>query len=74
LAALIIFGQLVFVLGEEPGWRGFALPRLTERLGPNMGRLILGSAWPLWHLPLFVVAGTPQYGTPSMLFLVTLTA
>jgi uncharacterized protein len=74
LAALIIFGQLVFVLGEEPGWRGFALPRLMERLGPNMGTLILGSAWPLWQLPLFVVAGTPQCGTPFMLFLVPLRA
>jgi membrane protease YdiL (CAAX protease family) len=72
--AALIFGQLAVVLGEEPGWRGFALPRLIERLGPNVGTLILGIAWSLWHLPLFVIAGTPQYGTPFMPFLVTLTA
>jgi len=72
--AALIFGQLAVVLGEEPGWRGFALPRLIERLGPNGGTLILGIAWALWHLPLFVVAGTAQYGTPFMPFLVTLTA
>jgi membrane protease YdiL (CAAX protease family) len=72
--AALIFGQLVVVLGEEPGWRGFALPRLIERLGPNVGTLILGIAWALWHLPLFVVLGTPQYGTPFMPFLVELTA
>jgi len=70
----LIFGQLVVVLGEEPGWRGFALPRFIERLGPNVGTVILGIAWALWHLPLFVVLGTPQYGTPFMPFLVELTA
>ena len=72
--AALIFGQLAVVLGEEPGWRGFALPRLIERLGPNVGTLILGIAWAFWHLPLFVVAGTAQYGTPFTPFLVTLMA
>ena len=72
--AALMFGRLAVVLGEEPGWRAFALPRLIERLGPNVGRLVLGIAWALWHLPLFVVAGTPQYGTPFVPFLVTLTA
>jgi len=72
--ALLIFGQLAVVLGEEPGWRGFALPRLIERLGPIVGTLILGIAWASWHLPLFVVAGTPQYGSPFTPFAVELTA
>lgn len=71
--AALIFGQLAVVLGEEPGWRGFALPRLIESLGPNVGTLILGIAWAWWHLPL-LVAGTAQYRTPFMPFLVTLTA
>ena len=72
--AALIFGQLAVVLGEEPGWRGFALPRLIERLGPNLGTLILGIAWAFWHLPLFVIAGTPQYGIPFVPFLIMLTA
>ena len=38
----LLLGQLSVVLGEEPGWRGFALPRLLGRFGPIMGTLILG--------------------------------
>ena len=45
------FGALVmFPLGEELGWRGFAYPRLAERHGPVVGSLILGAVWGLWHL------------------------
>lgn len=40
-------------LGEEPGWRGFALPRLQQSHGPLRGSLILGVLWAFWHLPLF---------------------
>src|SRR5919199_990316 len=50
---------LVTILGgplfEEPGWRGFALPRLQPLHGPLVGTLILGLLWALWHLPEFLV-------------------
>ena len=40
-------------LGEEPGWRDFALPRLQRLRGPLLGTVILGLLWGGWHLPLF---------------------
>jgi membrane protease YdiL (CAAX protease family) len=39
-------------LGEEPGWRGFALPRLQTRYSPIVSSLIIALAWFPWHLPL----------------------
>jgi uncharacterized protein len=41
-------------LGEEPGWRGFALPRMQRRFGPLWGTLLLGLLWSCWHLPDFL--------------------
>ena len=43
-------------LAEEPGWRGFALPRLQQRYGPLLGTIILGLLWGGWHLPLFLTS------------------
>ena len=59
LPPLSLLGWFVYAffpggaLGEEPGWRGFALPRLQSLHGPLLGSLILGPLWGLWHLPLF---------------------
>jgi membrane protease YdiL (CAAX protease family) len=44
-------------LGEEPGWRGYALPRLEERHGPIGGTMLLALIWTGWHLPLFLRPG-----------------
>lgn len=48
-----IFTFLFIGLGEEPGWRGFALPVLQEKYSPLRASLILAPLWALWHLPLF---------------------
>jgi len=45
LAALV-----VFPLGEEFGWRGFAHSRMARRYGVVRGSVILGAVWGLWHL------------------------
>ena len=47
----VLTGLLIPSLGEEPGWRGFALPRLQKDFGPVLGTLILGTLHGIWHLP-----------------------
>lgn len=58
LATFIPFGPL----GEELGWRGYALPRLESHLSPLTSSVTLGILWAAWHLPMFWF---PPVGLPS---------
>ena len=74
---LILF--LVFTLGfdglgEELGWRGFALPRLLERFTPLVASLILGALWAVWHFPYALTLGTFLSEVPLHWFLLNLLA
>jgi membrane protease YdiL (CAAX protease family) len=69
--------SLIAGLGEEPGWRGFALPRLQAKYGPLGATILLGSVWAIWHLPLLAVDPRASHGITDPLVLVglfTLTA
>jgi CAAX protease family protein len=50
----LIVGIILGPLWEEPGWRGFALPRLQALFGPLAGTAILGLFWAFWHIPGFL--------------------
>lgn len=47
-------------LGEEFGWRGLMLPLLQRKFSPFWASLILGTVWAIWHVPAFLMSGTPQ--------------
>jgi membrane protease YdiL (CAAX protease family) len=59
-----IVRSIASALGEEIGWRGFLLPRLTGKFGWRIGCLISGCIWAVWHYPLLLFAdynsGTPK--------------
>jgi CAAX protease family protein len=44
---------------EELGWRGYALPRMMNRVSPLMASLGVGTLWAIWHLPLFLAGDLP---------------
>ena len=46
-----LYGIIYAGLSEEPGWRGFALPRLQAKFSPLVSSLILGVIWAVWHAP-----------------------
>lgn len=61
----LITTYFIYILGgplqEEPGWRGFALPRLQEKMRPLFAALVLGVIHCFWHTPLFL---TSEWDTP----------
>jgi membrane protease YdiL (CAAX protease family) len=68
LTAVIMLAFSVFpgsALGEEIGWRGYALPRLQTGRSALGASLILGVVWGFYHLPLYF---TGQAGRPLSLF------
>jgi membrane protease YdiL (CAAX protease family) len=64
----------VLIVGEEVGWRGFALPELLARWRPAAAGLAVGAVWALWHLVNFLLPGYPQHGLSFIAFFVTVTA
>jgi membrane protease YdiL (CAAX protease family) len=60
--------MLVFTgIAEEPGWRGFALPRLLKRYPAEKASWILGILWGVWHFP-FIIYYNAALGLVPLLF------
>jgi membrane protease YdiL (CAAX protease family) len=60
--------------GEEIGWRGYALPRLSKHVGLAPASIILGIIWATWHLPLYFFPGSDILGQSFPLYLLQVTA
>jgi uncharacterized protein len=53
LVVLLVMITLTGAMGEELGWRGFALPWLLSRMNAFNASILLGLIWVLWHTPLW---------------------
>jgi membrane protease YdiL (CAAX protease family) len=61
----VIFLQQTLIgssMGEEIGWRGYALPRFQANRGSLRGSILLGILWGVWHLPLWLTKGNAMQG------------
>jgi membrane protease YdiL (CAAX protease family) len=75
--AILNFGLVLVVggpLGEEFGWRGYALPVLAAKVGWRSASLIIGAIWGVWHLPLFFMDSSAQSHMPMPVFMLNILA
>lgn len=60
--AALAASAFMLILGpmEEFSWRRVALPILQRHMAPVWAGALLGLIWGIWHLPAFLLQGTPQ--------------
>jgi membrane protease YdiL (CAAX protease family) len=61
LTVFLVPGFLIIALAEEPGFRGFALPRFLASRSALSAALIVGLLHTLWHLPFLIRALSEGY-------------
>lgn len=67
----VVYVYILFLggpLGEEIGWRGYALKNMLKQWTPFTASLILGIVWTCWHIPAFFIEGSAQQGISFYLY------
>lgn len=72
MLALSVYMFIQVGIGEEIGWRGYALPKLQASYSALVSSVFLGLIWTLWHLPLFFIPTSSYSNTPFWAFLIFL--
>ena len=60
--ALRLVNPLNGPMGEEPGWRGYALPKLFSAMSPLAATSVLALIITAWHLPLVLMGMLSPFG------------
>lgn len=66
ISVLMIIPMIILGGTEEIGWRGFLQPKLNKNMGSlglYISPLLIAALWALWHLPLWFIQGTGQFGS-----------
>ncbi len=77
IAGSALTGAILAPLGEELGWRGFALPRLQAQGSALGASIVLGLLWGIWHVPIWIwgTTASPTLFIPDLgLRVLTITA
>ena len=67
---LLLLDLSIAGIAEEPGWRGYAVPRMNKEFGPLVTSLIIGIIWAFWHLTFYISGIRPLTSFPEFLILV----
>jgi membrane protease YdiL (CAAX protease family) len=68
LPLVFIGAVLIYGGNEEVGWRGIMQPALEKHMPFPFAAIITGITWAVWHLPLWLIDGTSQYGFPFWMY------
>ncbi|MCY2685952.1 CPBP family intramembrane glutamic endopeptidase [Salinimicrobium sp. TH3] len=64
ISILNLLPNMILVLGEELGWRGFLVPEMIKITTFRNTALISGSIWFFWHLPGIISGNYGNAATP----------
>ncbi len=61
LVPIFLFSIIFYAgIGEEVGWRGFALKKLQMKYNPFVASLFIGMVWSIWHIGYFTLVENYQ--------------